>query len=110
MGGDFRISGGAGCEEHKHIIVSAGGVGRAVIVGAEKVKFRIKIVPSVSVLSDHYLDLKCRTVAGHFVDATGHAVVLGADYCRNIGRFKAIFKIVSLELVGGGNGHCADLV
>ena len=110
MGGDFRISGGAGGEEHKHVIVSAGGVGRAVIVGAEKVKLRIKIVPAVSVLSDHYLDLKCRTVAGRFVDTIGYAVVLGADYSRNVGCLKAIFKIVSLELMGGGNGHCADLV
>ena len=102
MGCDFGIAGGAGGEEHEHVVVRRALSVCAVIMGAEEGILGVKVVPTLSVLSDHYLDLEGGAVVGNLVHAIRNSVVVGAHDGRNIGGLKAVFKVVSLELMGGG--------
>ena len=109
MGSDAGIAGGAGCEQHQHGIVTAGGVLRAVEVGAESLHFHIEIVPAVLLAAHQYLDhtgefLCCLLRLG------GNVAVCGADDGLHTGGLIAVGEIVLHQLIGGRDGDGADLV
>ena len=110
VGRQLRIAGGAGGEEHQHRVGAAGGVLGPGEVAAEEGVFLVEVVPALAAAADEDLLPHLGAFRRRQVDLVGGVAVGGAEDGADVRRMEAVAEVLGLELVGGGDGHGAQLV
>ena len=110
VGCNFRISGGAGSEEHKHRVVAAGSIFVSVKAAAEKFIFAAEIVPAFSRFAYDDFGDRFIVIFRRKFSLMRSITDRSADDCFYVRRFIAIFKVVLKKLVRCGNCNCTDFM
>ena len=107
---NFRITRGAGGEEHQHGIGAAGCVRLPPVGVGEAFHLFVKVMPAQAVFPYHDLHVHGIAVLGRPVRLVGHLAVRSADDRFDAGRLVTVVKVVLHQQVGGGDDHRAHLV
>ena len=110
VGRHFGVAGGAGGEEHEGNVIAAGSVRRAVIAAGKERVFRIEVMPAFPDAVDHDQGFDAGAFGRGALGDLRCIPVGRADQRADAGGVEAVFKVVLLQLVGGGNGDGPQLV
>ena len=106
----LRVSGGTGGKEHKGRVIAAGSVFRTAVAARKERILRVHVMPAFPLSVDHDQGLDGGAPGGGALRDLGGVAVRGADERLHAGGVEAVFEIMLLELVGGGDGDGAELV
>ena len=104
------VAGGAGGEEHQHGVRAAGGILAPLKTAGEEGVLLIEIMPALPGAVHQDLMLHTGALCRGGIHSVRHIAVGGAEDGLDLARLEAVGEVLFQELIGGGDGHRAQLV